>query len=157
MKPNKQENTEAETKKPICKMSERQIKEADVLHNRFCVTPPAGTSIEALQNPASWVHLARKLAPRDRIEAMPECGTWMAEFLVMHKTDIGATVVLLHKWDLAKVEIDDKSAYEARWHSPATKYGVFRTSDNECLKNGFETKALAEAHILENFTGKKVA
>lgn len=158
MKPNNQKTTEAETeaKKPLCKMSERQFREADVVHNRFCVTPPAGTPVEALLNPASWVHLARKLSPRDRIEAMPECGSWLADFVVLYKTDIGATVHLLKKWDLTSTipEIDEE--YEVVWKGPAIKWCICRKSDGEYLRKDFETQEKAMEAMI-NLKPKQVA
>lgn len=139
---------------PLCKMPERVLKQEDVAATNWRVTAPAGATVEAMLNPASWVHMARRLSPRDRIEVMPEDGAWMADFVVLYKDTVGASLFLLQKWDLTKVTVESKDDYFVKWQSPATKYAVFRASDKTVVKNGFETEAQAQEWKLTNLVKK---
>lgn len=147
-----QKPTQKDPKKktPFCRISERMIGQADEVRNFWCVTPPAGTDPKSLENPASWVNLARFLKARDRIEAMPEDGAWTAEYVVLHKSPIGATVFCLNHWDLEGANVADASDFEVKWGGPAVKFRVLRVSDGEVLKSGFDDKEVAAKWMADN-------
>lgn len=134
----------------LCKMSERQIGQMAEVRNAWSVTPPAGTKVEALENPASWVNLTRFLRARDHVEAMPEDGAWLAEFVVLQKTAIGATLFRLNYWDLSDTDVADTSEYFVKWRGPAAKFSVMRESDKAVLKDGFDDKGDAERWMVDN-------
>lgn len=138
-------------------LSPPRLKLAEFVRSHFRVEPEAGTPIEAVLDPAFLAHVAGRLGPGDRLEILPECMTYYAEALVVDATPLSARVQLvLGPVELAAGEqVLASDIFDARWISPAVRFGVIRKSDDAVMAKQFETKADAERWIAQR-VGMKV-
>lgn len=134
-----------------------RLKLAEYVRGHFRVEPEAGTPIEAVLDPAYLGHVAGRLGPGARLEILPECMTYYAEALVVDATPLSARVQLtLGPVPLAAGEqVLASDVFDARWISPAVRFGVTRKSDGAVMAKNFETKADAERWIAQR-VGMKV-
>ena len=65
-------------------MTPSKLKEASYVRNIFVATPEAGTTLEDVQDPAFWTHVAKQLRISDRIEVIPEDSAFFAELYVQN-------------------------------------------------------------------------
>lgn len=107
---------------------------------------------EDLTDPMYWQHVSKLLKPYSQIEALQEDGNWWARFLVTDTADKWARVRLLEKWNLR----EEKAAPRADAAAPEEydiqlrgvhKQSIVRKSDGSVLKDGFQTKAEAQAFL----------
>lgn len=125
------------------KLKESQCTYAEELRNIHAVTPPAGTEFDVLLEPDYWSHVARRMRPLDRIEAMPEDGSWWAELLVIHTGPVSVMVRKLRYHELDEVDPDeiDNDLFKIKWGGPSVMYRIIRKSDNEVVKDHFRNKS----------------
>lgn len=88
-------------------LREDEMKSAEYAHNTWTVTVPAGVTIEWLQEPIYWTHVATKLRQWDVIRAqyLHSDGMWLGEFIVIAVDDekrTWAKLKLLKKTVLAE-------------------------------------------------------
>lgn len=118
---------------------------------------PAGQTIEDILKPEYWQHVTRQLRPGHEIKVSSEDRTMWAHLLVRDVGKMEAKVAVIHKVEFgskedAEIDADagaDDAEFKVKWRSPASKYGVFRASDEECMQDGFETKEAAAMWIAE--------
>ena len=112
--------------------------------------PEQGVSLEDVMQPSYWVHVTKKLHKTDRIEVIPEDGSWYAELMVLSVEAIYAKVILLKYLNLAE-EAAKISApaqeYFVKYGNNTSKHRIIRKSDNKVLKEGFNTAAEATQYL----------
>ncbi len=124
-----------------------RIKGAEFARVVYAITPAAGTEVEHLFKPEYWAHVANKLQPHSRIEAISEENTWFAELLVISSGPSWAKVRLLRYAQLEDTfvgETTSENLYEVTWGGVKARFRVVRKSDKVVIKEGFTTKI--EAH-----------
>ena len=134
---------------PKPQLTPGRLKPAEYVRSPFRVEPAAGAALEDVMAPDYFAHVASKLRAGDRLEIMPECMSWYAEALVVDATRLSARIAILTgplELDVGERVLAD-DGYEARWISPALRFGVFRRSDEHLMIKNLETKADAEKWI----------
>lgn len=110
--------------------------------------------------PEFYAHVAKDLAPMDRIEITTDDGQYWAELLVHTCDRTWAKVHLLREVKMEAVEQpSDDGSYEVRYLGKHRKWCVIRASDKSTLREGEPDKATAVAW-LENYkrtVGRKAA
>lgn len=106
--------------------------------------PVNGVTLEDIQQPAYWSHVARQLSPGSKIEVMAQDGSYYALLLVVTKgrAEVAVEVLFAKELDGMAVEEDDP-AYIVEWKAPALKWCVIRTADNEIVADKFPHKSHA--------------
>ncbi len=136
-----------------------RLKLAEFVRSPYRVAPEAGTSIDEVMAPDYFAHVAQHFRPGDKLEIMPDCMSWYAEALVVDATKLSCRTTLL----VGPVALDAgervlaSDAYEARWISPALRYGVRRKDDGAYVQKNLATKADAEQWIAGRVGLKAVA
>lgn len=141
------------------RIKESQFMPAETRRVVYFAAPEAGTHPDALLDPAYWTHVARKLRPLYRIEAVCEDGSWVQELIVLHVRDNEARVARLSKVHLDVVDPDkmESDVYEVKWSGPVDKFRVMRKKDGAIIKGGFSTKVDAVAFLATLGPGKAAA
>lgn len=128
----------------VAPLNQTRLKESGFVRNVWSVTPPAGEPFKNLASPEYWCHIGAMLKPGDRIDAMPEDGTWFAELLVLSSARLWAKVHVLSHHDLQGAKEDmpltDDENHTVSWKGPIAKFAVIRKSDSTIIKEGFSTK-----------------
>lgn len=145
------------------KLPSSRFKLADYKRNEFRVSPEHGTTLEDIQKPEFWSHVAAHLASFDTIEVIPEDGSFYAELLVITAGKQFATVKLLRHVDLegkaAKKDLAPDTQlhpdYKIEWKGPTAKFCVIRI-DGEKMAEGLANKDEATAW-LQDFLSKMAA
>lgn len=130
------------------KLTPDRIQGADFIRVVYAITPAIGTEVEHFLKPEYWAHVAAKLRPHTRIEAVSEDNSWFAEMIVMSCGPNWAKVRVLRFVDLLDgaqtVTAQPDSAYEVLWAGVKAKFRVVHKVDKTVVKEGFQTKV--EAH-----------
>ena len=130
------------------RLKESRMTIAEARRTIHFVTPEAGTEPDALLDGAYWTHVANKLRPTDRIEAVCEDGSWFQELFVVYAGGIEAKMARLNLTMLEQVEPDAMSndlGY-VKWSGPVDRWRVIR-QDGHILAKGFASKGDAVAHL----------
>lgn len=141
---------------PLKTLDKRSLREsrftpADQVRNTWSVVPEEGTPMEALMEPAYWVHVARKLRPGDIIEVRAEDGAWFARLYVQATQRLSAKVALLDKHVFEDVAAEDAGGdFEVMWKGPHHRHSVIRKSDRKTLQHGFESREAAFLWLANN-------
>lgn len=104
-----------------------------------------GTTIEDIQRPDYWSHMAALMNQYDHIEVRVDDGAWVAYLLVTSCERNWAKVKLLEKYDL----VDDMSApvisikHRVEHKGPHLKWCVIRVSDGERVQSELGSKEAA--------------
>lgn len=119
-----------------------KVRPAEFLRNIYAATPEAGTTLEDILNPDYWVHVAKTLHISDRIEVIPEDGSFYAELFVVSVTSNLVKVKLLSHHVLNDVGLpaEPEDEYEVVWRGQTNKHTVWRKKDKHIMKDGFATK-----------------
>jgi hypothetical protein len=123
---------------------------AEFARTVYSVSVPSGTTVAEMLEPESWMHVASKLRPTDRLEIVPEDGAWFAEVFVVSAGKNWAKVQPLRVIELREVEqrpADIKPEFEIKYGSAKTKFRVIRLKDNQIVRENFADYAAA-AHWL---------
>ncbi|BES72164.1 hypothetical protein RE428_31820 [Marinobacter nanhaiticus D15-8W] len=129
------------------KLSNPRFKEASFVRTTFVATPEHKTTIKDLESPEYWSHVAAQLKPFDKIEVIPEDGSFYAELLVIDVKRAAATVSVLCHHKLCSDKAPEADAeYVMEFSGGHTKWRVKRVSDNEVLKDGM-TKDEAQKYL----------
>lgn len=130
-----------------------RFESAEHQRNLWCAVPEAGTPFEAVLTPAYWAHISARLRPWDRIEVMPEDGSYFAELLVQDAGRLYAKVAMLRHLKLEMVEVrgeDGGADYEIKWAGPVKKWRVMRKSDKAELRDRFSTQGEASSWLAQH-------
>lgn len=124
----------------------------------YVATPDYGITLDQVLDESFWGNVAAELKAGYTIEVMPEGLPYYARLIVIHAEPARAIVKLLQFNDLVNeaakpvtaeiVKTIDMGKYRAerngRW------FRVVRMSDNEVMKGGFTTMAMAQTWADEN-------
>ena len=94
--------------------------------------------------PEYLAHYAQQLAAGDIIQARPEDGMWIGEFLVLYTDTALVRLALLWSCPLEEVEPIENAMFETAYVSYATKWVVRRKGTGELVKGNFPTRGAAE-------------
>lgn len=113
-------------------------------------------TIEDILKPLFWTHCSGTIKAGDRVEIMPQDGSWYAEFMVMATGTTWSRVVLLQKFELDKAPPSplQLADYDISYGSPTTKHRVLDKATRQVIKDGFETKEAAQKFIEDLHAGK---
>jgi len=123
-----------------------RFKGAEYERNVYVATVEQGTTIDTLELPAFWSHIAAKLRPWDKIEVRCDDGSFYAECIVIDADRTWAKLHVIMGVDLSKKEITPSEAkvmadqFEVKWRGPHMKHCVLRVSDGMVLQEGIGTK-----------------
>lgn len=132
------------------KLSPAKLQPAEHYRTRYAAVVDDGTTVEDLQRPEFWCHVAGKLRQMDVIEVLAEDGSYFAELMVLKSGTGFAKVLLLRQVALEDTaQDDDESPVVAQWKGPHRKYSVIRKADGVILKDGFANKGDAEIFARE--------
>ena len=134
------------------KLTPDRFKSAEYVRQIHSVTIPEGTTLEEVQEPAYWAHVAGRMHPRDRIEAWAEDGAWYAEFMIIScSRNYASVAVLLVRTfqDAVNADAENCELYKAMFKGPVRKWAVIRTQDKEIMKDGFDSRGDAEKSAAE--------
>ena len=112
------------------------------------VVPEDGTKIEDILREEYWSMVAYKFKPCDIIEVHSEDGSYFAELYVRAVGKNWVKVALLRKVELEPAQkAMDAPEYEATWKGPHRKFSAIRTSDNQIIQDGFDSREQAIDYI----------
>ncbi len=105
-------------------------------------TAPAGTDLKEMLEPAYWQHVTKQLRPGHEIKVTTEDRAIWAHLMVrdVRKLEANVAVIVEVSFKGEKIEATEDVAFEVKWRSPSSRFGVFRKEDGECMQDGFETK-----------------
>lgn len=109
-------------------------------------SPKMGVTMEDMQNPSYWAHVARDLRPGHKIEVLAEDMSYWAMLIVRDVGRVEASVAPLQVVDLdggAELAKDGDDGLEVKWRGPHAKFSVIRKDGGDILKDGFQTKDAA--------------
>jgi hypothetical protein len=136
---------ETEKVKRTVILAENRAALAEYERQDWVVNAEEGTTIEDVQEPGYWAHVAARMKPYDRIEVRLETGEWIAELVVVAVDRNWARVSLLGTYDLTVREGSVPSAqkHKVLWKGPQHKFCVIRISDDQLVQGGFTDKDAA--------------
>lgn len=112
------------------------------------VVPEDGTRFEDILREEYWGAVAYKFKPCDIIEVHAEDGSYFAELYVRAAGKNWMKVALLRKVELEPAQAAfSNPEFEAAWKGPHRKFTVIRSSDNQIVKDGFDTREQAVDYI----------
>ena len=126
---------------------------AEAARNVYSAVLEIGTTLDDLKEPAFWSHIAgpKHLRPMDRIEAMPEDGTYWAELLVLNAGPMFAKIHVMRHYEIGEVGTSSMSdAFATAWKGPMRQYAVVRVKDNAIMRDKFASKEAALGWLAEN-------
>lgn len=139
-----------EPRKPV------KLKTAEFERTVYVQYVEPGVTVDAVQRPEFWAHVAASLKPTDRIEIIADDFAWFAELMVI-KCDRGwAKTALLRFVELTGGEVAAEllaplsAGYKVEYKGPSKKHVVLRLSDNTIVQEGIALKADAERWIAEH-------
>ena len=115
--------------------------------SRHHVKADAGVTIEQLQEPAAWAHVAGKLHPLDEIVVNAKDGAYRAELQVRSCSKLEAVVEVISYKEfrpLTRLAQQPGKEFTTRYGSPAVGWQVLRASDKQVVKDGFLDEASAQ-------------
>lgn len=108
----------------------------------WCHNAETGTTLEDIQSDSYWALMAADFKPYARIEVRIDTGEWLAELLVLQCERTWAKVHLLKSYELTKVEDFPVSMrHRVEWKGPQRKWSVIRTSDQQPVRDKFESRS----------------
>ena len=119
-------------------------------HRVWAVTVPAGYKYDDLFNKDNWKHICSRFTQGDTIRIRYADHTVFAELYVVACDRTWAQVKELRRISFSDEETVSGGGYEIKWGSPKVQYGVYRVSDGERIKDGFQTKELATEWLDEH-------
>lgn len=144
------------TAKPNRKLMEMQLIGAEYQRQELIATPEAGTTLQEMENPEYWSHVAKRLKVWDQIEVRPHDGAWWAELLVRAVQPFAVRVHILRMVQFednrkAAEQADIPAGYEVV-NRGTRGWAVVRESDREVLREREQSRALAvmwlKGHLL---------
>jgi hypothetical protein len=125
---------------------------AEAKRRDFVLDVPEEHSRTDLLDPSYWAHVARDLAPFDRIEARAETGEWFSELVVVSAGRNFAIVRELSHFDMtgqatasAPVEMH---RHAVQWKG-SRKFCVVRLSDKAIISEGHHARHDADSALIE--------
>lgn len=129
-------------------------------HQTWSVTLPAGVDLDAVLNQDAWKHIASRFQRGDMVSVRTEDHRFIASLYVMAVDKLWVQVKKISFASLvgAETEVTDEAGgYIAKWSSPKTLFAVYRKSDGERIKDGFQTMELASEWLANHIKQTAVA
>lgn len=130
-----------------------RMKAAEFVRNVFVAVPPAGTTLEQIQDGEYWKNIHKQLHISDRIEVVPEDGSYFAELYVTNVTHYRIGVKLLRSVVLdepkASPSAEEGSPFEVKWRGSIAKHSVQHAKTKEVLRDGFSSASEARTWLAE--------
>lgn len=104
---------------------------------------------EHVLHPTFWANVAGKLQLGDEITICSEDMAWRMTVMVRGKTSVEAFVSQLsfHAFDAPAAVTSAAVPYESAWRGPQRRFGVIRKDTGEMIKDGFQTRDMADQYI----------
>jgi hypothetical protein len=120
------------------KLGASKLRAAEFSRTVYAVVVPLDVTPEAVLEPEFWAHVAKDLKPYDRVEVIPDDGTWFSELIVVSATAIDAFVVELQHTHFSDhlVGRETTAKFVVNWGGPVNKYRVVRVSDGAMVHKG---------------------
>lgn len=124
----------ADSEKTHTPISPMRWNDASFQRNIWEAIPVAETPFDAVLDPDYWMHVAKDLKQRDRIEVFCEDGSYWAELIVLNAGRLWAKVAVISHIDLTdsdKATIDDDryAGYEINWGGPVHRFRVLKNGE----------------------------
>lgn len=136
------------------KLQTTRIELAEHQRNIWAVVPEAGASLDDVVKPEYWAHVAARMKPWDRIDVMPEDGSYFAELLVRDAARLYAKVTVLRhvKLDAVASDAADETTalFDVAYVGPVKKWRVMRKADKAPLREGFQSRGDAEEWLRQH-------
>jgi hypothetical protein len=141
----------------IVAISNHLLKNAEYARAVWSISIPNNHGKEEILNPEYWAHCAVQFRRGDFIEIVRDDLTAYFKCIIIDSGRIFAKLRLLDEKDFS-VEVKEASIlkseelnkFEVKWINVGSKYGIFRKSDGEKLKDVLATKEDADQYLLEN-------
>lgn len=131
----------------MTRLNDSRLKQAEFTRTIYQAVPEAGTPLENLLTTDCWAHVARRLKPTDRIEVLPEDGSYYAELMVLDCGRTWAKVAVINRVELQPVtKMAEGAAYRVEWAGPHARFRVARVTDGEVMQDKFQTREQAEQY-----------
>lgn len=137
------------------KILEKEITTVEFARQTLVANPNAGTTLQDLQAPEYWTHIARKLKPHDIIEVIPQDTAYYAKLLVIDSDKLWARVFVLEYKEIAAASSgqstpNKRDNYKVVWGGGAVKFRVHNASDNSLAsEQSFVDRDSAEEYITQ--------
>lgn len=124
---------------------------AETARNIYQITVDVSVQREHLKDPKFWKHVSTQFRPYTRLEVVSDDSRFFCELLVLNAGKNWATVKELRYVDLGSTETpkDLPPDFYPKWRGPHLKWCAMRQSDNEPIREGFQSQAEAETFIRE--------
>ena len=128
-----------------------RIKLAEYERQDWIANIEYGTTPEDVVRPSYWALVASQMKPYDHIEARAEDGSWIAYLIVTGCDRVWARVAVdrIIKLTTQDVALSQQVSHEVVWKGPQHKFSVIRLSDQERIKDGFQSKDDASTWLKE--------
>lgn len=137
-------------------LTPNRMKAAEFVRNVFVAAPPAGTTLEQIQDGEYWKNIHKQLHISDRIEVIPEDGAYFAELYITNVTQYRIGIKLLRSVVLDDAALkpgtvlpSDDSPFQVTWRGAIKKHVAERKADKYVLKDGFNSRADALAWLVD--------
>lgn len=122
---------------------------ADYARTIWHLVPEPGTTLECIQAPEYYAHVAKTLRAGDRVSVAPADGAWLAELYVRATDDNSARVALLSFHDFnPATPVEGTPTLDIKHRGPRG-WSVVRRSDKAVLFEGGKTREDAEVWATE--------
>ena len=111
-----------------------------------------GVTVEQIQEPSYYAHIAKDFSPFDHIEVRAEDGAWIAYLIVLFAERSYAhvkldRVIAIEEQDVAPAV---SLKHKVEWKGPHHRWAVIRLSDSQMLQSQLQTKFEAETWMKEH-------
>lgn len=128
-----------------------RMKEAAYAYNSWSVVLDEGSNYGDVFRPEFWSHVAMKFRVGDLIQVRNDQNTLYAELYIRDCGRLFAKVEEIRKIEFEVSEaVAEDSPYYVKWASMHHKWSVFRRSDRERVKDGFETREGATLFMIDH-------
>lgn len=135
------------------KILQNRIKSAEYIRTVWAAQPEPGTTLEEMQQPEYWAHVAKTFRVGDRIDVTAEDGSWFAELFIRAVAPTSAKVhVLRHTVFDAPQGKSENPAFDVR-HRGGAGWSVVRLSDKAVVFEGGKARSDAEDWVKANNLG----
>lgn len=124
-----------------------QLQNTETARAHYVGKPDPTVGRADMLRPAFWSHVARVLRRGDRIDILAADASWFLELVVRACDGVEAEVGELRYVTFNAIAARSLDDYDIALKG-AAKWRVTRKSDNVVVKEGFESKAAAEAWLM---------
>lgn len=120
------------------------IKPSEYVRTAYAIEVKHGQSFDDFKNPEAWAHISSELKIRDKVELLPEDGSFYAEGIVTGLTKTSVKVYFYLYTELSASQSKNKeSPYEIGF-AGKHKWRIVRKSDEAIIQHGFESREAAQ-------------